>query len=90
MIGALARREGCRIAAGGSNNFIARVEAAGLPTHVIAAIGPLLESLRILNRQIAEADTELEKIVKEDKVVRRLCMAPRSRAGDGHDVCGDH
>jgi hypothetical protein len=28
LIGALTRREGCRIASGGSNNFIARVEAA--------------------------------------------------------------
>src|SRR5215218_935717 len=42
LIGALARREGCRIATGGSNNFIARVEAAGLPAHVMAAITPLL------------------------------------------------
>lgn len=42
----------------------------------MAAIAPLFESLRMLNRQIAEADAELEKIVKEDEVVRRLCTAP--------------
>jgi transposase len=76
LIGSLARREGCRIATGGSNNFAARVEAAGLPAHVMAAIAPLLESLKMLNRQIYEADAELEKIVKEDEVVRRLCTAP--------------
>ena len=35
LVGALARREGCRIASGGSNNFIARVEADGLPEHVM-------------------------------------------------------
>jgi transposase len=76
LIGSLARREGCRIATGGSANFIARVEAANLPAHVLAAIAPLFESLRMLNRQIAEADAELETIVREDEVVRRLCTAP--------------
>jgi transposase len=76
LIGALARREGCRIASGGSNNFIARVEAANLPAHVMTAIAPLFESLRLLNRQIEEADAELEKIVKEDAVVKRLCTTP--------------
>jgi len=75
-IGSLARREGCRIATGGSNNFGARVEAAGLPEHVMAVIAPLLESLRMLNRQIGEADAELEKVVREGEVVRRLCTAP--------------
>jgi transposase len=76
LIGALARREGCRIASGGSNNFIARVEAAHLPAHVMTAISPLFESLRMLNRQIDEADALLEKIVKEDEVVKRLCTTP--------------
>jgi transposase len=39
-------------------------------------IAPLIESLKMLNRQIAEADAELEQIVREDEVVRRLCTAP--------------
>jgi transposase len=76
LIGSLARREGCRIATGGSNNFGARVEAAGLPAHVMQVIVPLLESLKMLNRQIAEAGAVLEEIVREDEVVRRLCTAP--------------
>jgi transposase len=76
LIGSLARREGCRIATGGSNNFIARVKAANLPAHVLAAIVPLFESLKMLNRQIAEADAGLEKIVREDEVVGRLCTTP--------------
>lgn len=76
LIGALARREGCRIATGGSDNFVKRAEAANLPEHVMAAVAPLFESLKMLNRQISEADAELEKIVQEDEVVRRLCTAP--------------
>lgn len=47
-----------------------------MPEHVLAAITPLFESLKMLNRQIADADAELEKIVREDEVVRRLCTAP--------------
>jgi transposase len=43
---------------------------------VITAIAPLFESLRLLNRQIDEADALLEKIVKEDAVVKRLCTTP--------------
>jgi|ERR1051325_718847 transposase len=76
LIGSLARREGCRIATGGSNNFIARVEAANLPAHVMEVIAPLFESLRMLNRRIDEADALLEKVVKEDEVVKRLCTTP--------------
>ena len=76
LIGALARREGCRIATGGSDNFVRRVEAAHLPGHVLAAIAPLIESLKMLNRQIGAADAELEEIVRGDEVVRRLCTAP--------------
>ena len=64
LIGALARQEGCRIATGGSNNFGARVEAACLPAHVMQVIAPLPESLKMLNRQIAEADAMLEEIVR--------------------------
>jgi transposase len=52
------------------------VEAAGLPARVMAAIAPLLESLKTLNRQISQAGAEPEKIVREDEVVRRLCAAP--------------
>jgi transposase len=69
LSGSLARREGCRIATGGSTNFIARVEVANLPAHLMTAIAPLFESLRMLNHQINEADALLEKIVKEDEVV---------------------
>lgn len=39
-------------------------------------IAPLLESLKVLNRQIAEADAESEEIVRGNEVVRRLCTAP--------------
>jgi transposase len=42
----------------------------------MTTIAPLFESLRLLNREIEGADAELEKIVKEDVVVKRLCTTP--------------
>lgn len=76
LIGALARREGCRIEAGPSPSFARRVEAAGLPAHTLAQIEPLLGMLAALNEQIKAADRRLEQIVKTDEIVKRLCSVP--------------
>jgi transposase len=76
LIGALARREGCRIKAGPSPSFARRVEQAGLPAHTQAQIEPLLAMLAALNEQVKAADKRLEEIAKADEVVRRLCSVP--------------
>jgi transposase len=76
LIGALARREGCRIEAGPSPSFARRVAEAGLPAHTLAQIEPLLAMLGVLNEQIKSANKRLEEIVKADEVVQRLCSVP--------------
>jgi transposase len=76
FIGALARREGCRIKAGPSPSFARRVELAGLPAHTLAQIEPLLVMLKTLNEQIKAADKRVEEIAKADEVVQRLCSVP--------------
>ena len=76
LIGALARREGCRIPAGVSRGFGARVEDARLPAHVLAQVEPLLVMLESLNEQIKNADEKLAEIVRDDEVVRRLTTVP--------------
>ena len=76
LIGALARREGCRIKSGSSANFLARLQEAGLPDRVMAQVEPLLALLRALNEQIEQADERLEQTVKADRVVKRLCSVP--------------
>jgi transposase len=73
LIGALARREGCR---GPSPSFARRVEQAGLPAHTLEQIEPLLVMLKSLNEQIKLADRRLEEVAKADEVVRRLCSVP--------------
>ncbi len=76
LIGALARREGCRIKSGVSRSFAARVEEAGLPQHVLIQIEPLLIMLTSLNDQIKQADEKLAEVVKDDEVVKRLATVP--------------
>jgi transposase len=76
LIGALARREGCRIKSGVSRNFAARVEQAELPRHVLIQIEPLLIMLKSLNEQIKLADEKVAEIVKDDEVVKRLTTVP--------------
>jgi transposase len=76
LIGALARREGCRIKSGVSRSFATRVEEAGLPAHVLAQIEPLLIMLGSLNEQIKKADEKLAEIVRDDEVVRHLITVP--------------
>jgi len=67
LLGSLARREGCRIATGGSDNFCKRAEAAGLPAHVMQTIGPLLESLKTLNRQMVRPTPSWRRSSKKMK-----------------------
>src|SRR3712207_2862959 len=65
LIGSLARREGCRIATGGSNKFAARGGAANLPAHVVAALAPPLQRLPMLHPQDAEGEAELGESGRE-------------------------
>lgn len=76
LIGALARREGCRIKSSVFRSFATRVEQAELPQHVLLQIEPLLILLKSLNEQIKQADEKLAEIVKDDEVVKRLTTVP--------------
>lgn len=76
LIGALARREGCRIPTGYPEGFVARVAKLELPEPLVLEVTPLLLVMQTLNEQIKEADRKLAQMVKEDAVVNRLCSVP--------------
>lgn len=76
LIGALARREGCRVPTGYPEGFVARVEKLELPAPLTLEVTPLLTVMKTLNEQIKEADKKLAAIVKENAVVNRLCSVP--------------
>lgn len=66
LIGASARREGCRIEAGPSPSFSFRMEAAGLPAHTLIQIEPLLVMLKAPGEEFKAADKRLEEIAQAD------------------------
>jgi hypothetical protein len=76
LIGALARRAGCRIKGCVSRSFATRVKQAGRPQHILRQVAPLLTMLKLLNEQIKQADEKLAEIVKDDEVVKRLTTVP--------------
>jgi transposase len=76
LIGAPARRGGCRIKSGLSRSFVARVEQATLPQRVLLQIEPLLITLKSLNEQIKRADEKVVQIARDDEVVKRLTTVP--------------
>jgi len=76
LISAFARREGCRIKSGRSHNFIARLQDAQLPDHLMTLIQPLVTMIETLNEHIKEADEQLAELVKQNQVVKRLCSVP--------------
>jgi transposase len=77
LIGAPARREGCRIPTGYPEGFVARVEKLELPEPLVLEVTPLLLAvMKTLNEQIKEADRKLAQIVQEDAVGNRLCSVP--------------
>ncbi len=76
LVRALLRRQGFRIRAGSTASFLDRVAELELSRHLQLEIAPLLTMMTVLNRQIAQANKEVEKIADQDPVVRRLCTVP--------------
>ena len=70
------RRDGYRIPTGGAKGFLARLEAVRLPEHLRLEIQPLLDVMKLLDLQIADADKQLARHVATDPVARRLSTVP--------------
>jgi transposase len=76
VVRSLLRREGLRIRCGSTVSFVERVSELELPRPLRQEIAPILRLMVHLNRQIKRADQGLQKIVRQNPVVRRLCTAP--------------
>lgn len=72
----LVRAEGLRVLPSEARKFTERLAALALPEHLAAAINPLMTLLTELNRQIAQADQQLEQVAEHDPVVECLRTAP--------------
>jgi transposase len=72
----LIRAEGLRLPASSAESFVERLSALTLPDLLATAIEPLVMLLVQLNKQIKQADKQLQDLVEQDPVVERLCTAP--------------
>jgi transposase len=87
LIGALARREGCRIPNGYPEGFVARIEKLELPAPLMLEVTPLLTVMKTLNEQIQEADKKLAEIVKRGCGRESVMQCAGCRPRDSRDVC---
>lgn len=76
VTGALMRREGQRVRSGNADQFVRRVNEAGLPEDLRIRIEPLLVMLERLQEQLKAADRRIASIVAGDSVIQRLCSVP--------------
>jgi len=76
LMRALLRRQGLRVRSGASSSFVVRVKEVELPVELQTVMAPLLTVMEGVNQQIESSNDEVEKIAKEDEVVKRLCTAP--------------
>lgn len=76
VVRSLLRREGLRVRSGEASTFGRRVRELEVPAPVAVAVEPLLAVLEGVNGQIAAADRELGRGVREDADLRRLTTVP--------------
>jgi transposase len=76
VVRSLLRREGLRVRGGEARTLGRRVGELEVPPALASAIEPLLVVLEDVNEQIAWADQELARRVREDADLRRLTTLP--------------
>lgn len=76
LMGALVRQEGLRVASGSSGHFLERLGRVALPGELKETLAPLVEVVRLLNKQVAAVEAELAALAKVDVQVSKLCTMP--------------
>jgi transposase len=76
VIRALLRREGIRVRSGQTSSFAERMAEQDLPEWLRTTVAPVVKVMDEVNEQLVAMDRELQRVVGDDPVVRRLCTAP--------------
>lgn len=76
LMGALVRQHGLRVATGLAEHFLTRLKEVELPTTLAATLVPLMEVVELLNRKVASADEQLERMATTDAEMKALCTMP--------------
>jgi transposase len=72
----LARAASVKIGSGGPDKFLEKLEKAKLPKPVMAQIAPLVEVLRVVQKQLEEKEAELVELAQQDEAIKLLATAP--------------
>lgn len=76
MIRGIARAAGIAIGRGEPGRFLAKVGEANLPSELRSEVGPLLEVLRTVQKQIDDKEAELVELAQRDPTLKLLATAP--------------
>ena len=76
LMGTLVRQQGLRVATGQAEHFLTRLRKVRLPESLTATLAPLVEVVELLNKKVAAADEELERLAVSDVQMAKLCTMP--------------
>ena len=71
----LAREQGVRLVSCETRHFAERV-LASTSAELSTELGPLLETLKVIDRQMQGVDAELGKLCAQEPVIQQLCTVP--------------
>jgi transposase len=77
MVRAMTRGVGLRIAKGGPETFLTRLDAVELPPALDDTLAPLRQTITVLNEQVAAIEAAVTAQVRTDVVVKRLRTFPQ-------------
>jgi len=76
LIGTLVRQQGLRVATGGADNFLTRLNEVELTKELKSTLAPLIEVVELLNKKLALVNARLEALAATDTQVARLRTMP--------------
>ena len=71
----LAREEGERLVSCEARHFAERVLASA-PAELLTELMPLLETMKVIDRQLQSVDAELGKLCIHEPIIQQLCTVP--------------
>jgi transposase len=76
VVRAITRHGGYRIAGGAADTFLPRVAALQLPLALEETLSPVRNVMEIINEELSRVDTNFERLIADDPVVKRLTTCP--------------
>jgi transposase len=72
----ITRAVGLRVRGGRTETFLIRLAALDMPSAMTVTLSPLCRVIELLDRELAMADAQFERVVASDPIVKRLTTLP--------------